>query len=100
MASAGSVNVKIPMVFREHTDGESVVKVKASTVDEALQEVVRRHDDLESHIYEDDRSLRAFLNLYVNNQNIRSLSGTDTSLENGDTLQILPAISGGSRSGR
>lgn len=100
MTSAESVTVKIPMVFRKYTDDEAVVEVEASSVSEALQEVVRRHDDLEPHIYEDDRSLRAFLNLYVNDEDIRSLAGTDTDLDTGDTLQLLPAISGGMLSGR
>lgn len=100
MASDGSVTVKIPMVFRDYTDGEGVLDVEAETVDEALRAVVRRHGALESQIYEDDRELRAFLNVYVNDENIRSLSGEDTALDAGDTLQLLPAISGGIRSRR
>lgn len=100
MTSAESVTVKIPMVFREYTDDEAVVEVEAASVGEALQEVVRRHEDLEPQIYEDDRSLRAFLNLYVNDKDIRSLDGTDTDLDTGDTIQLLPAISGGTLTGR
>jgi sulfur-carrier protein len=86
--------VKIPAQLRAAADGESEVEVDGTTVGEALEAVFDRHAGLRGRITEDGR-LRRFVNVYVSGEDIRFKDGLDTELDEGDEVQILPAVAGG-----
>ena len=89
-----SVTVKIPAQLRAATGGEGEVEVECSTVGEALDAVFDEHDGLRQRITEDG-GLRRFVNVYVSGEDIRFKEGLETELDDGDEVQILPAVAGG-----
>jgi MoaD family protein len=89
-----SVTVKIPAQLRSAAGGESEVEVEGATVGEALDAVFDLHAGLRERITEDG-GLRRFVNVYVSGEDIRFKDGLDTELDEGDEVQILPAVAGG-----
>jgi len=89
-----AVTVKIPAQLRGSTDGEDAVSVDGGTVGEALDAVFAAHTDLRERITEDG-TLRRFVNVYVDGEDIRFQDGLDTQLSDGDEVTILPAVAGG-----
>jgi MoaD family protein len=89
-----SVTVKIPAQLRAATGGESELEVEGSTVGEALDAVFDEHDGLRERITEDG-GLRRFVNVFVSGEDIRFKDGLETELDDGDEVQILPAVAGG-----
>jgi len=89
------VNLRIPTPLRSYTDGKKVVKVVGNNVDEALKDLVIQFPALKKHLYNDNEELRPFVNLYLDDEDIRYLKGINTPLKNGDTLIIIPSIAGG-----
>jgi molybdopterin converting factor small subunit len=75
--------------------GQSVVEVGSGSVGEALRELVERYPDLRSHLFGEQGELRPYINLFVNDQDVRQLHGEGTPLSDGDRLMILPSIAGG-----
>jgi len=71
------------------------VDVQGSTVGEAMTALVARHPDLKKHLYTEDGKLRAFVNLYVNDEDIRYMQKEATALKEGDNISIVPSIAGG-----
>ncbi len=86
--------MKIPAQLRAATGGESELEVDGATVGEALDAVFDEHDGLRERITEDG-GLRRFVNVYVSGEDIRFKDGLDTELDDGDEVQILPAVAGG-----
>ena len=70
--------------------------VQGSTVGEAMNALVAEHPELRKHLYTEDGKLRAFVNLYVNDEDIRYLQKGATTLKDGDNISIVPSIAGGS----
>jgi adenylyltransferase/sulfurtransferase len=89
------VTILIPTALRQFTGGNSRIDVEAATVGEALERLTTEHAELRRHLYSDKDALRSFVNVYVNDDDIRHQSGTDTSLKEGDRLMIVPSIAGG-----
>jgi molybdopterin synthase sulfur carrier subunit len=89
-----SVTVKIPAQLRAATGGEGELEVEGSTVGEALDAVFDEHDGLRERITEDG-GLRRFVNVFVSGEDIRFKDGLETELDDGDEVQILPAVAGG-----
>jgi molybdopterin synthase sulfur carrier subunit len=87
--------VRIPAPLRSLTCGLDRVDVGGSTVRLALRELEKRHAGLLDRICEGGGELRSYVNIYVNDIDIRSLKGLDTALGDGDTVFIVPAIAGG-----
>jgi molybdopterin converting factor small subunit len=87
--------VKIPPVLRQHTGGESEVSVGGSTVGEVLRGLVDAHPGTERQLFSDDGELNRFVNVYLNDEDVRVLDGLDTSASDADTVVILPAMAGG-----
>ncbi|HJS29018.1 MAG TPA: ubiquitin-like small modifier protein 1 [Anaerolineales bacterium] len=87
--------MRIPTPLRAYTHGSSELEVKGSTVGEALQELTDQHPDLKQHLYTPDGELRSFVNLFVNDEDVRFLQGVDTPIRDHDRLMILPSIAGG-----
>ena len=91
-----AVSILIPTALRNFTGGSDTVAVEASTVSQALGLLINKHPDLKKHLYNDEGSLRHFVNIYVNDEDIRYIEKTETSVKDGDTISIVPSIAGGS----
>lgn len=90
-----TVTIRIPTPLRSSTDGQSSVEVEGQTVDEALRALVDRYPDLADNLYNENDELRQFVNVYVGDEDVRYQDGTDTPLEPGDEVSIVPSIAGG-----
>jgi sulfur-carrier protein len=90
-----AVLVKIPTQLRPVTGGEAEAEVDGATVQEVLDGLFERHDELRERIYDDDGSLRRFVNVFVAGEDIRFLEGLATPVADGAELTILPAVAGG-----
>ncbi len=90
-----SVKVRIPSQLRRLSNGEAEVTADCATVGECLAELGRRFPDLSSRIKDDEGELRRYVNLYVNGEDVRFLSGLDTPVRDGDEVSIVPALAGG-----
>ncbi|HMD88287.1 MAG TPA: ubiquitin-like small modifier protein 1 [Anaerolineaceae bacterium] len=88
--------LRIPATLRQFTDGQGEVIVQGGTVGEALCEVAERYPSLKTHLFTPDGQLRSFVNLFLNDEDIRHLDGVDTVMKEADRLIILPSIAGGS----
>src|SRR2546430_2072266 len=91
-----NVRILIPTPLRQYAGNQNAVQVEAESVREALDDLVERHDQLRRHLFAEDGRLRNFVNVYVNEEDIRYLAQDGTSLKAGDTISIVPSIAGGS----
>jgi len=91
-----SVTVSIPTPLRSFTGGSDAVELPGSTVGEVLDGLLRTHAGLKRHLVQEDGRLRNFVNLYLNDTDIRQLQSTQTQVHEGDVLTIVPSIAGGS----
>ena len=89
--------IQIPSPLRQYTGKQAAVTVPAKTVGDALAALVSQHPDLQRHLYTDDGKLRAFVNVYVNDEDMRYLEKEATVLNDTDTISIVPSIAGGKR---
>jgi MoaD family protein len=90
-----AVKVKIPTQLRTAAGGESELEVEGGTVGEVLDAVFDRHGELRDRLADGDGSLRRFVNVYVDGEDIRFTDGLDTTVADGNEVQILPAVAGG-----
>ncbi|HEX8051443.1 MAG TPA: ubiquitin-like small modifier protein 1 [Thermoleophilaceae bacterium] len=88
-------NVKIPPVLRSSTGGEKEVSAAGGTVGEVLRALAEAHPDTESQIFSGDGQLNRYVNVYLNDEDVRVLDGLETPVKDADTLVILPAMAGG-----
>ena len=87
--------VKIPPVLRSSTGGEKEVSADGGTVGEVLRALARQHPATEEQLFSADGQLNRYVNVYLNDEDVRVLDGLDTPVSEGDTLVILPAMAGG-----
>ena len=90
------VKVMIPTPLRAYAGKHESVDLQAATVAEALSALTSRFTELKRHLYSDDGRLRSFVNVYVNDEDIRYLQKDQTRVREGDTISIVPSIAGGS----
>ena len=90
-----SIKVLLPTAFVRHTDGKKQLSSSAADLPGLLAEIDRSFPALATHIRGDDGKLRRFINIYVNDEDIRFLNGAETPLKDGDQVSIDPAIAGG-----
>ncbi len=90
-----SVTVRIPTPLQEFTQNKDAVDIDGSTVKEVLGNLDAQFAGVRQRLYGDDGKLRRFVNIYVNQEDIRFLKGEDTEVSEGDELSIVPAIAGG-----
>ena len=93
-----SVTVKIPTPLRPLTAGQSEVKIEGATVQEVLQKMDSQFKGFGERVLDDGRTVKRFINVFVNEDNIRDKKDLETELKNGDTISILPSIAGGKKS--
>lgn len=89
------VNVRIPAPLRPMVGGAAEVATEGETVGEALQNLGASHPGLLDRILDQDGEIRAFVNLYLDDRNVKSLDGLGSAVSNGATLHIVPAVAGG-----
>src|SRR5437870_2679987 len=89
------VTITIPTPLRQFADGQSEIQIDAQTAGEALDKLTSTHSELRRHLFNDQNSLRNFVNIYVNDEDIRHVNGPDTPVKEGDTILIVPSIAGG-----
>lgn len=87
--------ILIPTPLRPYTDKQEAVEVAGGTVGELLRQLTTKHEGLKKHLYTDDGKLRSFVNVYVNDEDIRYLQKEQTPVKDGDTLSIIPSVAGG-----
>ena len=90
-----SVSVRIPTILRTYTDGSKVVEGKGDTLAGLLDDLDGRHPGLRGRLVTEDGALHRFVNVYVNDEDVRFLGALDTKLSDGDAVTILPAVAGG-----
>ena len=90
-----AITIEIPTAFRRFTEGAPRVDSRAATVGEALNELTRRFPALSRHVRDEEGQIRQFLNVYLNEEDIRFLGGEASALKDGDRLLLVPSIAGG-----
>ena len=90
-----AIKVRIPTPLQKLTANQSEVACQAATINEMLAEIERQHPGVKERLCDADGKLRRFVNIYVNEEDIRFLQGQDTKLKDGDDISIIPAIAGG-----
>ena len=90
------MKIHIPTPLRQYTGGQQTVTVGGSTIGEALEQLVTNFAELRNHLYTGDGKLRSFVNIYLNDDDIRYLPGKEsTATADSDELTIIPSIAGG-----
>lgn len=87
--------IHIPTPLRQYAGKQPAIDVKAGTIGEALTGLVSQHPDLRRHLYTDDGKLRAFVNVYLNDEDVRYLQKDATTVADSDNISIVPSIAGG-----
>jgi molybdopterin synthase sulfur carrier subunit len=90
-----AVKVLIPTPLRRFTNDQASATVDASTVGEAISALNEQFPGIQDRICEPDGRIRRFVNVFVNGSDVRSLSGTNTAIKDGDEIGIIPAMAGG-----
>ena len=89
-----AIEVRIPTILRSYTGGAKAVEGSGATLDELLDNLDAAHKGLRERLV-DGEKLRRFVNVYLNDEDVRFLSGLDTPVKDGDTVTVLPAVAGG-----
>ncbi|HET9671621.1 MAG TPA: ubiquitin-like small modifier protein 1 [Actinomycetota bacterium] len=90
-----AVQVKLPTILRKHAAGEPKVSAEGATVREVLQDLESRYPGVTKNVLADDGGLHRFVNVYLNDEDVRYLGSLETEVGEGDTVSILPAVAGG-----
>ena len=93
-----AVKVIIPTPLRPYAGKQASIEIEARTVGEALGRLTRDYAELRKHLYTDDGRIRSFVNVYLNDEDIRYLHKEDTQIKDGDIISIIPSIAGGESS--
>jgi molybdopterin converting factor small subunit len=90
-----AVTIVIPTPLRQFADGAAQLVFEANNVGEALDSLTTSYAELRKHLFTDQNALRSFVNVYVNDEDIRHAQALDTPVSDGDTVMIVPSIAGG-----
>ncbi|MBX6384699.1 MAG: MoaD/ThiS family protein [Microbispora sp.] len=91
-----AIEVRIPTILRSYTDGAKAVTAQGATLEELIGDLDSRHPGLKDRLV-DESGLRRFVNVYLNDEDVRFLGGLGTPVADGDTVTVLPAVAGGAR---
>src|SRR5438309_2158730 len=94
-ATCMATKILIPTPLRPYTDKREAVEAEGTTVGELLADLTKRHSGLKPHLYNDQGKLRSFVNVYLNDEDIRYLEKEKTAVKPGDTVSIIPSVAGG-----
>ncbi|MFD9485550.1 MoaD/ThiS family protein [Streptomyces sp. NPDC059991] len=92
-----AIEVRIPTILRTYTDGAKAVEGSGATIDELFKDLETRHNGIRERLVDEAAGgeLRRFVNVYLNDEDVRFLAGITTALSDGDSVTILPAVAGG-----
>ncbi len=90
-----AIEVRIPTILRSHTGGEKSVEGKGETLGDLIADLDTRYEGLRGRLVAEDGSLNRFVNVYLNDEDVRFMGGVTTPLSDGDVVTILPAVAGG-----
>ena len=90
-----AIEVRIPTILRTYTAGEKLVEGSGDTLTALLDDLDSRYDGLRGRLLTDTGALHRFVNVYVNDEDVRFLGGLETKLSDGDSVTVLPAVAGG-----
>lgn len=90
-----TTRVKLPTILRKHAGGEPLVDAEGTTLRELLTDLETRYPGITKNVVTPDGSLHRFVNVYVNDEDVRYLGSLETPVKEGDTVSILPAVAGG-----
>lgn len=91
-----SIDVRIPTILRSYTGGAKSVAGSGDTLTELLADLDTRHSGLRARLVTEEGALHRFVNVYINDEDVRFLGGLEAKLSDGDTVTVLPAVAGGS----
>ena len=91
-----SIEVRIPTILRSYTGGEKAVEAKGDTLQGLIDDLDSRHPGIKDRLITGEGALHRFVNVYVNDEDVRFTGSLDTALKDGDSVTILPAVAGGS----
>ena len=90
-----TIQVRVTAVLQKLTNGQKVVEAAGGTVAAVLSDIDVRYPGFKGHVYGEDGKLHRFVNIYLNDEDIRYTGGPETAIKSGDVLDILPALAGG-----
>ena len=90
-----AIEVRIPTILRTYTGGAKLVEGSGSTLGELIADLDSQHGGLRDRLVDDGGTLRRFVNVYLNDEDVRFLGGLETPVKDGDTVTVLPAVAGG-----
>jgi MoaD family protein len=90
-----SVRVKLPTILRKHAAGEAIVDAEGATLRDLLADLEGRYPGITKNVVSGDGGLHRFINVYVNDEDVRYLGSLETPVKDGDTVSLLPAVAGG-----
>ncbi len=90
-----ATRILIPTPLRPYTDKKDAVEADGATIGELLSDLTTKHSGLKAHLYNDQGKLRSFVNVYLNDEDIRYLDKEQTRVSPGDTISIIPSVAGG-----
>ena len=86
-----SVIVEVPSALQKYTDNKDEMEIDGATVGEVFTNLCEQFKDLKQHLYQDEGKVRSFINVYLNDEDIRYAENLDTKVESGDNIQIVPS---------
>jgi molybdopterin converting factor small subunit len=92
-----AIEVRIPTILRTYTGGEKAVDASGATLGALVDDLEANHPGIKERLVEDSGELRRFVNVYVDDEDVRFLGALDAKVNSGDTVTILPAVAGGAR---
>ena len=90
-----ATKILIPTPLRPYTDKKEAVEAEGATVGDLLADLTKKHAGLKNHLFNDQGKLRSFVNIYLNDEDIRYLQKEQTPVSAGDTISIIPSVAGG-----
>jgi sulfur-carrier protein len=90
-----AVTVKLPTILRKHAGNEAKVSAEGATLAEVLKDLESRYPGITKNVIADEGGLHRFINVYLNDEDVRYLGSLETEVNDGDTVSILPAVAGG-----
>ena len=90
-----SVTVRLPTIMRSNAGGQSEISAEGATIGEVIEDVVRQFPGTATHLKAPDGGVHRFVNVYLNDEDVRYLGKLDTKVGEGDTISIVPAVAGG-----
>jgi molybdopterin synthase sulfur carrier subunit len=90
-----AVTVRLPTIMRSNAGGQSEISAEGETIGEVIDDVVRQFPGTATHLRAPDGGVHRFVNVYLNDEDVRYLGKLDTKVSDGDTVSIVPAVAGG-----